>query len=421
MGRVTLNSWERWAAWLALVFLLPVADLIGNLSAYGYAVVLILMLPVLLWDKTMRHRMWRPASLAYLAAFLLLLVAIALSAQAPSDVQYAGNFVFFLFFVPAVALLSANRGPRAAEQFAWLALAGATLAFGWSLYEFYVIGKDRVVGFVNLTNPFAMMAVMLGFLAVTGFFARQDRLRLLFLAGPALGGIAALLAGTRAAVVMAVCLAALFVIFAAIVLPRRERLVVLGAGLAALVLAGVGMLVFSEQVRALSAFQTMAMYFGQGAFVDHSTQVRVELYIGGIQAFLDSPIFGHGWWRHVEAAHPYMSEMAQLHTQRWSHLHNDYINFGALAGVMGLAAYFIYMATPVVGAWRGPRDSQYHPRLFAALVLAGCYAIFGLFDTSFSMEILLGFGPICAAALLGFCVDGDVSGDRAGTTEPPRG
>jgi O-antigen ligase len=409
MGRVTLNTWERWAAWLVLVFLLPLADLIGNLAAYGYAVVLILMLPVLLRDKTMRRRMWRPASLAYLAAFLLLLLAFALSAQVPSDVQYAGNFVFFLLFVPAVALLSANRGPRASEQFAWLALIGAALAFGWSLYEFYVIGKDRVVGFVNLTNPFAMMAVMLGFLAVTGFFARQDKLRLLFLAGPVLGGIAALLAGTRAAVVMAVCLAALFVIFAAIVLPKRERLVVLGAGLAALVLAGLGMLVFSKQVRALSAFQTMAMYFGQGTFVDHSTQVRVELYTGGIQAFLDSPVFGHGWWRHVEAAHPYMSEMARLHTQRWSHLHNDYINFGALAGVMGLAAYFIYMATPVVGAWRGPKDSQYHPRLFAALVLAGCYAIFGLFDTSFSMEILLGFGPICAAALLGFCVDGDVS------------
>ncbi len=38
-------------------------------------------------------------------------------------------------------------------------------------------------------------------------------------------------------------------------------------------------------------------------------------------------------------------------------------------------------------------------------MLALCYAIFGMFDTSFSMEVLLGFGPVCAAALLGFCVD----------------
>ena len=77
----------------------------------------------------------------------------------------------------------------------------------------------------------------------------------------------------------------------------------------------------------------------------------------------------------------------------------------ALAGVMGLGAYFLYMAIPVVGAIRSIRDSQYVPRLFGACVVASCYAIFGLFDTSFSMELLLGFGPVCTALLLGFCVD----------------
>src|SRR5690606_11137359 len=119
---MTVAGFERGAAWLVLAFLLVGANLIGNLSAYAYAVVLLAMMPVLLWDGTMRARMWRPAALLYALAFLLLLLAFALSARQVSDLQYAGNFVFFLLFIPAVALLSSNAGVRDSEQFAWLAL-----------------------------------------------------------------------------------------------------------------------------------------------------------------------------------------------------------------------------------------------------------------------------------------------------------
>ncbi|MFC3705298.1 O-antigen ligase family protein [Devosia honganensis] len=402
---MTVAGLERGAAWLVLAFLLVGANLIGNLSAYAYAVVLLAMLPVLLWDGTMRARMWRPAALLYALAFLLLLLAFALSARQVSDLQYAGNFVFFLLFIPAVALLSSNAGVRASEQFAWLALIGAAAALGVGFYEVHIQGLRRAVGFVNLTNPFAMMSVMLGFLSLIGVFARKDLLRWAFLLGPIFGGGAAILAGTRAAMVMMACLSVLFVLYSAFTLKGRERNIVF-AGTALLLLAAIaGTAFFASNLRAFSAFETLARFFGQGEAIDTSTEIRLNLYYGGLRAFLDSPIFGHGWWRHVEAAHPYMTDYVREHTQLWSHLHNDYINFAALAGVMGLASYVIYMSVPVVGAAKAPRDSQYAPRLFGGLVLATCYAVFGLFDVSFSMEILLGFGPICAAALLGFCVD----------------
>lgn len=401
-----VNRLEKLAAWAVLGLLLIGADLIGNLSAYGYSIILLASLPLMLTSRDRRSRMMRLESVSYLLAFLLLLAAFVLSAQAASDVRYAGNFLFFLMFMPAVSLLGANAGPRSSLIFASLALLGVACALVWAIYEVNILGEARVVGFVNLTNPYAMAAVMLGFLATMGFFAGRGTSRFMFLLGPVLATGTALLAGTRSAVVMLAGLGVLFLAFWIWTLKGRSRFLAAGVVLVGLILAIAVSVVFADDLRALSAFNTIAVFFGQGEAIDYSTEIRLNLYYGGLQAFLESPIFGHGWWHHVEAARPYMSPQVQADTVRWSHLHNDYVNFAALAGVMGLLAYLLYMVTPIISATRSPRDSQYLPRLYGAAVLALCYAIFGMFDTSFSMEVLLGFGPVCAAALLGFCVDG---------------
>jgi O-antigen ligase len=400
-----LNKLTRGAAWLVLACLLIGADLIGNVSAYSYAVLIIATLPLLLLDRNLRSRMARMESGGYLLAFLLLLLALTFSAQEPGDLQYVGNFIFFLLFIPAVSLLSTIAGPSASRVFARLALLGAATALGWSIYETEILGIDRVVGFVNLTNPFAMAGVMLGFLATIGFFAEKGAVRFVYLLGVVMALGTALMTGTRSAIVMIAALGIVLLAFWIWSLQGKARFVAAVASIAALLVIASIVLVFAGEFRALSAFETIAAYFGQGEMVDRSTEIRLNLYYGGFRAFLDSPIFGHGWWHHVEAARPYMNEYTQQNTVRWSHLHNDYVNFAALAGIMGLAAYVIYMAGPILGAIRSRRDSQYLCRLYGTTVLAGSYATFGLFDTSFSMELLIGFGPVCAAALLGFCVD----------------
>ncbi|WIY52912.1 O-antigen ligase family protein [Devosia sp. YIM 151766] len=400
-----VRNLERGAAWIALGALLIGANLIGNLSAYLYAATLVFILPALLTDNAARQHMWRPESAAYLLAFLLLLVAFALSAQDLSDMQYIGNFIFFLMFIPAIATFSTVARPQASFLFAAFALAGAAVSLAVAIYEVRVLGIGRAVGFLNLTNPFAMASVMLGFLSLMGLFARKGVWRFLFLLGPVFAAGATTLAGTRNAMVMMAFLVVLSAGFWAAMLQGRHRFYFLAAcaALGATLVALVALL--SGQVRALSAFQALATFANQGQAIDFSTEIRLNLYYGGLRAFLESPIYGHGWWHHVEAARPYMSELVQQNTVRWSHLHNDYVNFSALAGILGLGAYLLYMAIPVAGAIKSVRDNQYVPRLFGACVIASCYAVFGLFDTSFSMELLLGFGPVCTAALLGFCVD----------------
>lgn len=101
----------------------------------------------------------------------------------------------------------------------------------------------------------------------------------------------------------------------------------------------------------------------------------------------------------------------------WSHLHNDYINFAAMAGVLGLLSYVIYLLVPIAATWGAPRDSQYHERLYAGVVIATCYAIYGIFGSAFAAEMLLCFGPVCTAVLAGFCADAPAAFDAS---SPPQ-
>lgn len=392
-------------AWASLAVLLVGADLIGNASTYVYAIILIASLPLLLGDARLRQSLRRPAALAYLASYLSLAIAFVCSAQSPWDLQYAGNFILFLAFSPAVALFSVNAGHRASETFGWFALAGAVGALLSALHDVYIIGFERAVGFINLTNPFAMASVMLGFLSMVGFFARRDHWRLVFLLGPLCACANSMLTGTRGAVVMIAALILVFLVFWGVTLDRRQKLIVVTIGALLFAIIAAFSAVAGTHMRALSAFDALAVFVGKGQAIDFSTEIRLNLYYGGFRAFLESPIFGHGWWHHVEAARPFMSPEVQAYTVRWSHLHNDYVNFAALAGVLGLAAFAIYLIAPVWSAAVSRKDSQYIPRLYGAIVLTTCYAVFGMFDTSFSMEMLTAFGPVCAAALLGYCVD----------------
>lgn len=402
------------AIWAVLVSLLVLANLIGNASPYIYLLVLLLAWPFLFTDASARRAMNRWESYAYLSAFLFMLVAFVFAAGGGEHFENVGNFLPYLLFIPAVALMdrSARRGNTAA--IATLALAGAIIALGSASYDVHVVGLGRAVGLVNTTNPFAMMSVMLGFLALMGFWAVRDWRRYLFFIGPIVGTYCAVLAGTRAAILIVMVLSLLFAIFLAMKLRRRARWI-LGIVVLLGTVAGVAAaLALDADTRAFGAIESIYLFLSEGEAIDRSVAIRLELYRGGIMAFLDAPIFGHGWRHHVQAARPYMVDgsIAQ-EVARWSHLHNDYINFAALAGVFGLASHLIYLAVPTVAAWKAPNDSQYHERLYGGLVVSLCYAIYGLFGSAFAAEMLLCFGAVFTAVLVGFCKD-----EPEGSTTP---
>lgn len=399
-----LSLVDRIAVPLVLVALLVLANAVGNLSPYFYLIALLVVWPLLLGAGD-GDAMMHPIGVGYLVAFLCLAVGLVGSAQHWGDLANLWNFLPFILFFPAYGLFNRNATRRGALIVASLALAGAAVSLLSAFYDVWGIGLHRARGFINLSNPFAMASVMLGFLSLMGMLSGRGLWRVVFLAGPVMGTWAAILAGTRSALIVAVGLTLIFAVFMGARLSRKGRLV-WSVAMIALMLAGIFVLVvFADHMRALSGFSVIYEFLSDGTVRDHSTQVRVQLYIGGMRAFLDSPIFGFGWYDNVEAARQYMTPDVALEVEGWSHLHNDYLNFATLAGVFGIVAYGLYLGLPVVGAIKSVRDSQFAARFFGALTITGSYGIHGLFNTAFAAELLLCFGPVATAVLLGYCKD----------------
>jgi O-antigen ligase len=395
------------ATWIVLVSLLAFANLIGNASPYVYLLVLLVAWPFLFMDEDARRAMNRWESYAYIAAFSLMLVAFIFAEGGWQYFENVGNFLPYLLFIPAIGLLNRSSRPGNSAIIATLALVGALIALSVAVVEVEILQlRSRVVGFVNTTNPFALMSTMLGFLALMGFWAVKDWRRYLYFIGPAAGIYATVLAGTRAVVLIAMCLTLLFLIFVAIRLSTKWRILIAVFAAVGLTAAISAVFLLGEDIRAFRAIESVYLFLAEGEAIDRSVAIRLELFRGGIMAFLDAPIFGHGWRHHVQAARPYMADASiAQEVALWSHLHNDYINFAALSGIFGLGSYLIYLTVPVAATLNSVRDSQFHERLYAGLVVSSCYAIYGLFGSAFAAEMLLCFGAVFTGVLVGYCKD----------------
>lgn len=388
-----------------LTALLVLANGVGNASPYLYLTALLLVWPFLLRAPDGQDALRHPVGIGYLIALACIAIGFIGSASSLDDLNNLGNFLPLLLFFPAFALFNRQADINGTQVFAVFALLGAAVALASAIYDVWWMDLRRARGFINLTNPFAMVSIMLGFLPLMGLLSGTGRWRLVFLLGPVFGVGAGLLAGTRSAPLTAVCLAAIFAGFVAVALPKKIRLIWLGGIALAIVFIVSVFFLFGENLRALGGVDVIYTFLTEGTVEDRSSEIRLQLYIGAIRAFLDSPIFGFGWYDHVEAGRQYMTPSVARTVANWSHFHNDYLNFAALAGIFGLAFYALYLLLPIWGAIKSVPDSQYRARLYGAMTISATYATHGLFNTAFGAELLLCFAPVATAVLLGYCKD----------------
>ena len=173
-----------------------------------------------------------------------------------------------------------------------------------------------------------------------------------------------------------------------------------------LVLAG-ALLVWLMQSRATTLFSAIGDVLNGGdisTIVDVTTRYRLDLYWAGYQAFLQSPIVGHGWARLMTAAFPFLpaDRSPYLYLPQ---LHNDVVNFAVAAGVVGVAVYLLLLAAPLVGVLRSPRDGQFNLRLYGVVVLVTAYIFDGLTDLMLGFEFHTAIYACLAAILIGYCRD----------------
>jgi O-antigen ligase len=390
-------------AWSVLVLLTVLYGPLGRYAPY----VLLALLPIAVAHLLHARVRWPVvggggAHVGFVMAFALLALASALAARQPSDVLIVVNFIWLLLFIPLLSLLAQASWSGAGVAFARLTLAGAVVTLAWAVFDRTITGAERSGVLTSDPIRIANTAVLLGFVALTGVVADHGWKRAVYLLGPAAAVVAALLAGTRGAIIGACVLAAVATILAA-----RSWRAALVTGSAVALLALTALIVATQLhiPRLDSIIRTIVEIAKGEAVTDGSAMIRVRLISASVAAFFDSPWFGHGWQSIIAAVTPYLPP--DLDTQGSPHLHNDVADFAVGAGVIGLLAYATILATPIIAAWRSPPDNLRRVRLFAATMLVAGYAVLGINSMMFGYEIHTSLYCGLCAAILGFVRKGD--------------
>lgn len=375
----------RAAAVLLLASVLALPPLLGDVGTGVILIVSLLFLLPLFSSSHRERRAKTPLAAMFAVAFLLVAIAYGITADEPHEIILIFNLTALLLAIPVVWFLPIAR-PISADAMGTVAVSGALLAMVTGIFAYHVLGQLRV-GW-HTVNPihFGNISVFLGYLGLLGAFGTSKH-RWIYFASPVFGLVGVLYSGSRGPLLTGIVLA--FVAFGFLLLRQRfsartallTLVIFLTLGLIAMAVAATTG--FGRVDRMLMLVQS---WIKTGDILDASTRIRLDLYQGGWQAFLASPIFGHGWWNLLPSVEPFVSEATWATASDFTHLHNDIIDFLVAGGTLGVMAYLLIISAPLISAVFGPRDSLRLQRLYGASVLTIGFGTSGL------TNLLLGNG-----------------------------
>ena len=383
---VQRNYLLLWWVFIVLVFVSPA--IIGSIGAIAAFVPVLMALPLLFHNTSRRELRGQWGIWVFPVAFVVLAVIFVLNANQPGDMVFVLNFVALPLCVPAFLLARRHAGGNWLLVIAALALSGTVLGAAIGAYDIWVTGARRAAGFANNPNMYAHIVLLFGFMSFSGVFLSKNPWRFVFLVGPFLGVAASILAGSRGTLLAVPFLIVVMLIY---LFTRPEGKKWVAGGLLALTLMSVGGLAaFSPDdgrlERAIGAQSIITEVLQRGSSTDRGTKIRLAVYSGAWQAFLQSPIIGHGWAAAIPKAielsnRPRLARAASS----FPHMHNDFLGFAAAGGLFGILVYFAMLAAPVFGLRRS--DRFFAHRLYVLTLLIVAYVIYGLFDAPMGYDI----------------------------------
>ena len=382
--------------------------------AGGYPLAYAMMMASLLliiWWLASRPRLTELAGTAgimMVAGVLLIGVAFAATATKAGDLAYVFNFTMLALFPMLRAALARLARPQAMRWVSVAALTGAVGATLLAAIQVGLLGYPRAPGFGSDPIWAAQAALLTGFLAVCGIGQVASRWRYLFLLGPVFGLIAIVFTGSRGPLLAALPL----LVIAIIMMPgRRLRLVMAALGTAILVSVLAVVLFTDAGARLRVAAETVVTALSAESKGDPAVGGRLALYAAGLSAFVDAPVAGYGWEQRLAAAYARVPggeaaiTSADPMMRGNHHLHADLLDFGVGAGLLGLAAYALFLAAPFAGAVASQRDGQREARMLGAALLSAAFFFCGLSYIMIGYEFPTTLYVVAAAILLGLCGD----------------
>lgn len=322
----------------------------------------------------------RPSVIALLSALGLLVASTLLAGPLTAENWLAPAVVALPLL--AVGFLHLERvDPRLGriEFLASLALAGVALGAIAGTID-VMTGDDLRAQVGNNPIHYGGLMVLLGYGALAGFLTGNATLwRYVFVLGPVLGIAGAMLSGSRGPFLAG---AAIGVVVFPLILVWNWRDRIFAVSL--LVCGAVGAAAFSVSPlgqRAVGgAFELLlGARAGDLALADVP---RSQMLSAAWAAFLDSPIWGHGWSGMMPAAEAHFP--ADSIWLGFDNLHADVSNFAVLGGILGLFGYGLLIVAPLLAVKDLPAANR-RPGLVLALTLSGGVAALGLTNAVFGV------------------------------------
>ncbi|WP_196259822.1 O-antigen ligase family protein [Pelagibacterium limicola] len=395
-------SWPVAYRYFVLAAACILAGLFGALTIY---VLLIGLVCGALALVATRQRPWLKGDLAarlLAVAFVLFGVSFAGSAVVVGDLIYVLNYLPLVLYAPLSVILAGGAGERNHVRLCTIALFGTAVLACWAIVQKFGFGVRRPEGIEIDTIAFAHTAIITGFIAGTGIFHRASRWRLAFLLGPALGTIVALMTTSRGPLLAVPVLCVILLV----AWTRRPWVSISLAAILALGSLG-AVLVLAPKTfdRVATISKNVSQLAKTGDVLENSAGQRVDMYTAAWRAFLDAPVFGHGWERKFPAITPYLDPDSRVLRREHRHLHSDPVDVAVANGSVGLLAHLLMLLAPLLGAAFSPRDSQYHVRMTVCAMLSTGYGIFGLTYLLFGFEYHTTLYVTLAAIAIGYCRD----------------
>ncbi len=388
--------------WPLIIFAFASTCVIGTVGSILSVICALICLPMLLDPDMQAQLKGQWDILVFPLFFAALGIVFAINADQPRDMIYWFNFTSLPVATTVYLLARRHSGGNWPLTIITLAFIGALLGTGFGAWQVLVGGLPRAVGLFNNPNMYGHIILILGFMCVPALFLTRSNWRWLYLAGPVLGVAGAVLSGSRGTL-LAVPVAAVLALAYILTQPSARRWV-LGVLVVAIVAIGAWLVLFVEFDGALQRVSRMAETISEvistGASSETGTQTRLEVYAGAWQAFLQSPLIGHGWAGAVPAAIAGIEEGRVLDIARtFRHMHNDFLGFAAGAGIIGLAGFFAMMLAPLYSLRH--RDALFWHRAYLAGLLISTYAVFGVLDAMFGFDTGISTFVMMTAILAG--------------------
>jgi O-antigen ligase len=346
------------------------------IGAYTALVAAILAFLVFGWSE--RSTFAHPTALAIVVAIGLVGLAVPFVYRSSQDLLAPVLLLPMLSTIGLGLLARPARWVPSASLFATICLAGSFIAILGGAYEYFWLGLYRP-GLGNNPIHYASLAAMAGCLALVGVISGTTARRYLFLLGPVFGLGCAVIADSRGPMLSAVAMSGVGIVTLTIWL-WRERLF----RVAVLVCAGLAIGVFAYLVGTGNARVAGIIQSGLDIFrfTGGSDDIRAALYASAIEILRNSPLFGVGLGQILDTAETLYPALAG--GMEFDNLHADWANFAAMAGVLGLLAWLLLLAAPLL-LLRDPRARKDRPIVLGAVLLSTGQLVLGVSNATFGI------------------------------------